>query len=154
MGSPNQKIIILLIVTVIINYYTPIPYIGISFPRNHYINRIYLALFSGFIIVLTDTIVHKEDLHDLQSKSFNFWLITLMGCIILTYYFISNQLFISQRDYLLTMKENHDMDVQITSTILKKNIFNKESEDYGKKVLANRNEELQSINKILGTNIQ
>ena len=72
--------------------------------------------------------------------------------IIVCYYFIVNQIFINEKDYLLTMKENHIMDLHIANALLKKNKLDSDAEKYSNKILVNRNDEIQNIDSIIKTN--
>ena len=147
MGSSSNKILVLLLLTIIINYYTPVPYIGFDFTkRNNVLNKLYLAIFSAFIIVLTEVLINQEEF---SNKILATWLLLLILGIIIFYYFIANQIFINEKDYLLTMKENHIMDLHITNSILKDNKLDSNGKKYGAKILANRTDEIKNIDQIL-----
>jgi hypothetical protein len=143
----NNKIIILLCATVLINYFTPIPYIGFDFTRRHnFLNRLYLSLFSGFIIVLTDVFINTGNF---TNVAFISWILFLTVGIITSYYFISNQILISETDYLLTMRENHLMDLHIAESISSHNIIKSDAKEYTTKIVSTRTNELENVNKIL-----
>jgi hypothetical protein len=146
MTSSTDKTFILLFLTILINYYTPIPYIGFDFSRRHNVlNRLYLSLFSAFIIVLTDIIINRSDF---STRTLGIWILLLILGIVVCYYFIANQIFIDEKEYLLTMKENHIMDLHITENILKHNKLDPDSKIYSSKIILNRNDELKNINEI------
>ena len=146
MSSSSDKILILLFVTVFINYYTPIPYIGFDFSRRHNVlNRLYLSVFSAFIIVLTDVLIHRGEF---SGNLLAIWILLLILGIVVCYYFIANQIFIDEKDYLLTMKENHLMDLHITETILKHDKLDPDGKKYSDKIISNRNDELNNISTI------
>lgn len=146
MNSSTHKILILLFFTVLINYYTPLPHIGFDFSRNYNIlNRLYLSFFSAFIIVLTDVLINQSQF---SRKTLTIWILLLMLGIALCYYFIANQIFIDEKDYLSTMKENHVMDLHITNTIFKDNKLDSEAKKYSNKIISNRNDELKNIDEI------
>jgi len=147
MSSSSDKILILLFLTILINYYTPIPYVGFDFSRRHNVlNRLYLSIFSAFIIVLTDLLIHQGEF---SGNLLAIWILLLILGIVVCYYFIANQIFISEKDYLLTMKENHMMDLHITNSILKENKLDTEGKIYSNKIIANRNDEMWDIDTIL-----
>jgi hypothetical protein len=95
--------------------------------------------------VLTDVIIHKDEF---SGNLLATWILLLMLGIVVCYYFIANQLFIDEKDYLLTMKENHIMDQHITNTILKDNKLNAEGKLYSNKIMLNRTDEMNDIDKI------
>jgi hypothetical protein len=143
----NNKIIILLCASVLINYFTPIPYIGFDFTRRHnFLNRLYLSLFSGFIIVLTDVFINTGNF---TNVAFISWILFLTVGIITSYYFISNQILISETDYLLTMRENHLMYLHIEESISSHNIIKSDAKEYTTKIVSTRTNELENVNKIL-----
>jgi len=150
MISSNQKIIVLLLLTIVINFYTPNPYIGFNFSGQHSIvNRLSIATFASLIIVLTDIYIHYDEF---TTQTLVIWTFILILFISIFYYGIEKQLFVSEREYLLTMKENHIMDLHITQSILNNKHVNEEGTEYGKKILSNREHELSTINKILEKN--
>jgi hypothetical protein len=147
MSSPINNILILLCVTTIINYNVPIPYIGFDFSTRHnFVNRLYLSLFSSFIIVLTDVLIHWNEF---TSREFATLIIIFLVAISVIYYLIANQIFIGEKEYLLTMKENHEMDLHITNSVLKHKSISPDAITYGKKIISNRNDELTNIDNLL-----
>lgn len=146
MSLSTDKTLILLLLTVLINYYTPIPYIGFDFSRRHNVlNRLYLSVFSAFIIVLTDILINMGEF---STNTLAIWILLLMLGIVVCYYFIANQIFINEKDYLLTMKENHIMDLHITESILRDNKLDEESKLYSNKIISKRNDEIKNIDAI------
>lgn len=146
MSSSSDKTLILLLLTVLINYYTPIPYIGFDFSRRHNVlNRLYLSVFSAFIIVLTDIFINRGEF---STNILAIWILLLTLGIVVCYYFIANQIFINEKDYLLTMKENHIMDLHITESILRDNKLDEDSKTYSSKIISNRNDEINNIDTI------
>lgn len=146
MTLSSYKALILLLLTVLINYYTPIPYIGFDFSRRHNVlNRLYLSVFSAFIIVLTDIFINAGEF---STNTLAIWILLLMLGIVVCYYFIANQIFINEKDYLLTMKENHIMDLHITESILRENRLDADSKTYSSKIISNRNNEINNIDTI------
>jgi hypothetical protein len=144
--SSSNKIVTLLFLTILINYNTPLPYIGFDFSRRHNIlNRLYLSIFSSFIIVLTDVLINYEEF---SKKLLATWILILLLGIVVCYYFIANQIFIDEKDYLLTMKENHIMDLHITNSILRDNKLDSDGDLYSKSIIENRNNELKKIDDI------
>ena len=147
MISQNNKILILLLISILINYYTPVPYLGFDYSRRHsIINRLYLSIFSALIIILTEVIISKDEL---TTKSLAIWILLLILGISVCYYFIANQIFIGEHEYLLTMLENHKMDVHITNSVLKNDKLDLEALEYSKKIIFARNEELKNIRELL-----
>lgn len=147
MSSSSDKIFILFFLTILINYYTPIPYIGFDFSRRHNVlNRLYLSIFSAFIIVLTDVLIHQKEF---SGRTLAIWILLLILGIVVCYYFIANQIFIDEKDYLLTMKENHMMDLHITNSILKDDKLDAQGKNYSNKIIANRNDEMREIDAIV-----
>jgi len=146
MTSSNNTILLLLL-TIIINYYTPTPYIGLDFSINHNaLNKLYLSIFSACIIVLTDVFLNKSNF---SKNKFIIWLFILIFGIAIFYYLIANQIFITEKDYLLTMRENHIMDLHITNSLIKEGKLHSESKNYGNKIILNRNNEIKDIDNII-----
>jgi len=147
MNSVNRKTIILLIITLIVHFYLPLPFIGFNFDRKrNYLNRIYLATFTSFIIVLIDIIINNNEF---TSTMFYIWLILLLLGISVFYYIISNQLFVSEDDYLLTMKENHEIDLHIIDAISKNQNLDEKGKIYTEHVKNNRIDELNHLDKLI-----
>lgn len=147
MNSVNRKTIILLIITLIVHFYLPLPFIGFNFDRKrNYLNRIYLATFTSFIIVLIDIIINNNEF---TTTIFYVWLILLILGISVFYYIISNQLFVSEDDYLLTMKENHEIDLHIIDAISKNQNLDEKGKIYTEHVKNNRIDELNHLDKLI-----
>ncbi len=147
MNSVNRKTIILLIITIIVHFYLPLPFIGFNFDRKrNYLNRIYLATFTSFIIVLIDIIINNNEF---TTTIFYVWLILLILGISVFYYIISNQLFVSEDDYLLTMKENHEIDLHIIDAISKNQNLDEKGKIYTEHVKNNRIDELNHLDKLI-----
>jgi len=147
MNSINRKTIILLIITIIVHFYLPLPFIGFNFDRKrNYLNRIYLAIFTSFIIVLIDIIINNNEF---TTTIFYVWLILLILGISVFYYIISNQLFVSEEDYLLTMKENHEIDLHIVEAISKHQNLDEKGKIYTEHVKNNRIDELNHLDKLI-----
>lgn len=147
MNSVNHKTIILLIITIIVHFYIPLPFIGFNFDKKRsHLNRIYLALFTSFIIVLTDVILDKEEF---TTKIFYSWIIMLILGISIFYYIISNQLFVSEEDYLLTMRENHEIDLHIAEAISKHEHLGEKGKIYTEHIKKNRIDELNHLNELI-----
>ena len=147
MNSINRKTIILLIITIIVHFYLPLPFIGFNFDRKrNYLNRIYLAIFTSFIIVLIDIIINNNEF---TTTIFYVWLILLILGISVFYYIISNQLFVSEEDYLLTMKENHEIDLHIVEAISKHKNLDEKGKIYTEHVKNNRIDELNHLDKLI-----
>lgn len=147
MNSVNHKTIILLIITIIVHFYLPLPFIGFNFDKKRsYLNRIYLATFTSFIIVLTDVILDKEEF---TTKIFYAWIIVLILGISIFYYIILNQFFVSEEDYLLTMRENHEIDLHIAEAISKHNSLGEKVKMYTEHIKKNRIDELKDLNELI-----
>jgi hypothetical protein len=147
MNSINRKTIILVIITIIVHFYLPLPFIGFNFDRKrNYLNRIYLAIFTSFIIVLIDIIINNNEF---TTTIFYVWLILLILGISVFYYIISNQLFVSEEDYLLTMKENHEIDLHIVEAISKHQNLDEKGKIYTEHVKNNRIDELNHLDKLI-----
>jgi len=147
MNSINRKTIILVIITIIVHFYLPLPFIGFNFDRKrNYLNRIYLAIFTSFIIVLIDIIINNNEF---TTTIFYVWLILLILGISVFYYIISNQLFVSEDDYLLTMKENHEIDLHIIDAISKNQNLDEKGKIYTEHVKNNRIDELNHLDKLI-----
>lgn len=147
MNSVNRKIIMLLIITLIVHYYLPLPFIGFNFnKKRNYLNRIYLATFTSFVIVLIDVIINKDEFN---TEIFYIWLILLILGISVFYYIIANQLFVSEEDYLLTMKENHEIDLHIVEAISTHQNLDEKGKIYTERVRKNRNDELKYLNELI-----
>ena len=147
MNSVNRKTIILLIITIIVHFYLPLPFIGFNFDKKRsYLNRIYLATFTSFVIVLIDLIINKDEF---TTEIFYIWLILLILGISVFYYIISNQLFVSEDDYLLTMKENHKIDLHIIDAISKNKNLNEKGKVYTEHIKKNRIDELKHVNELI-----
>ena len=147
MFSQNYKIFLLLILSILINFYTPIPFYGFEIiKKRNFINRLYMSLFTGFIIVLTDIILNKDELTMIE---FLVWLIFVSMGIIITYNLINNQIFVDEKEFLLTLKENHEMDIHMTNKLIKNQKLDKNGIDYANKIIKNRNEEIKYNENIL-----
>ena len=147
MITKNKKTIILLIVTILINFYTPLPFNGFEFrKRRNFINRIYLSTFAAFIIVLTDVVLNIDEF---DISIFIAWILFLASGIVISYYLIDNQIFVNEEEYLLTMKENHEIDLNMTNKIIQHKKLDDKGAEYTNIILKNRQDELQNINKIL-----
>jgi hypothetical protein len=147
MLSHNNKTIILLLITIFINYYTPLPFIGFEFTkRRNFINRLYMSVFIAFIVVLTDIILHKEEFSIIELF---IWLLFLTFGIVGSYYLINNQIFVDENDFLLTLKENHEMDIHMTDKIIKNKILDNTGIDYANFIIKNRTNELVYNNNVL-----
>jgi uncharacterized membrane protein YczE len=142
MLSRNNKTIFLLILTLFINFYRPSPFFNIDFFGNrkrNIVNRLYLSLFTGFIIVLTDVILCYDDF---TMKTLILWILFLVIGIITSYYMLNNQIFVNQDEFLLTLKENHEMDINITKQLVKKNKLDDLGLEYANSIINNRTNEL------------
>lgn len=158
MSISNFNIIALLLATVAINYYTPVPYIGFNFTKKYnIINKLYFAFFSAFIIILTDILLNSnfnffnnnKNNNEDDKKSFFIWIIILTSGIFIFYFLISKQLFIDQIDYLATMRENNIMDTYITNILINNKKIDNNANDYTLQLLKNREIELKHIDDIL-----
>lgn len=147
MNSINHKTISLLIITIIVHFFLPLPFIGFNFKKEkNYLNRIYLATFTSFVIVLVDVILNKNEF---TKEIFYIWLFILLLGISIFYYIISNQLFVSEEDYLLTMKENHEIDLHLTEVISKHQNLDEKGKIYTEYIKKNRIDELNHLNQII-----
>jgi hypothetical protein len=150
MITPNEKIIALLIFTTVINFYTPVPYLGFNFSGQHStVNRLSMATFAALVIGLTDIYIHFDDY---PTHTLVIWTFVFILFISILYYVIEKQIFVSEHEYLLTMKENHIMDLHITQSILNHENLDDHGKKYGSKILSNREHEISLIDNILKKN--
>lgn len=147
MFSNNTKVLLLLILSTAINYYTPNPNVGFDFSGQQYtINRLSMAFFSALVIGITDIYIHREEFTTENLIILTFLFILFIG---LTYYIIEAQLLTTEEEYLLTMKENHKMDLHISESILKKPDINSHGKKYSNNIISTRQEEITHIDKLL-----
>lgn len=147
MSSHNKDVIILFLVSSIINYYIPVPSIGFNLSKRYsFLNRLYLAIFSAFIITLTDLVLHRDDF---SKNAFLIWIMILTMGAVIFYYFIANQLFVDDMEYINTMKENHEIDLNISTHFINHPNITNDGKDLAKKIIDNRNDELHKIENVI-----
>lgn len=146
MISINKRIFILLIVTLLIHFYVPIPSTNFQLIKRYSINKFYLSTYTSFIIVLTDVILNSDEF---TNMSFLVWIFLLLLGISIIYYIIANQLFISEEQYILTMKENNEIDLNIVNAISKNTNLDEKGKTYTDKIKNNRLDEKKHLESLI-----
>jgi hypothetical protein len=131
----NKKIFILLITTIIVHFYVPTPYSEFNFTKKKNLNKLYIATFTAFLIVFTDVILNIDQF---SKDALTTWILMLILGITILYYIISKQLFISEEQYFLTMKENNEIDLNIIEAIIKNLDLDEKGRIYTEKIKNNR----------------
>ena len=131
----NKKIFILLITTIIVHFYVPTPYSEFNFTKKKNLNKLYIATFTAFLIVFTDVILNIDQF---SKDALTTWILMLILGITILYYIISKQLFISEEQYFLTMKENNEIDLNILEAIIKNLDLDEKGKIYTEKIKNNR----------------
>lgn len=150
MKSENARVLILLVVTIIVTYFTPMPLLGFNIKNVRYnTNKLYNVMYIAVIVTLTDIILNKEHF---TTNSFVIWLFILILFTIFIYYLIEEQKFIDNEQYLLAMIENHEVDIEMSEKILNNNEINSKTREIVLDIIKNRNNELNSINTLLASN--
>lgn len=131
----NKKIFILLITTIIVHFYVPLPYSEFNFTKKKNLNKLYIAIFTAFLIVFTDVILNIDEF---TKESLALWILLLTLGITILYYIIAKQLFISEEQYFLTMKENNEIDLNIIEAIIQNLNLDERGKIYTEKIKNNR----------------
>ena len=109
-------VIILLIVTFLVKYNTPIPLIGFNIQDNKFnINKVYMAVFISLIITLTHVLLNQEQF---TTNDLIIWILILGIAIIINYYLIKEQFFVDNNSYLISMIEQNKIDIKMSEKML------------------------------------
>lgn len=135
-------VLILVTITFLIKYNTPMPIVGFSIPHNEInINKIYMAVFISLIVTLTDILLNYEQF---MTNELIIWSIILTVVIIINYYLIKEQVFVDNNSYLMTMIDQSKIDIKMAEKMLAKQDNNK-TKELIETIIKNRQEGLNDL---------
>ena len=147
MSSENSHIITLLLVTALVTYYTPIPMADFDILNVKFnTNKIYMVLFTSLIITLTDVLLNRGHF---TTKNLIIWLVILIVGIIINFYLIQEQYFVTNASYLDTLLDNHKIDIAMGNKMLEHDKIDDDTKKVVNNIIKNRQDEVNDINNLL-----
>jgi hypothetical protein len=77
------------------------------------------------------------------------WLLVLTIGLIIFYWLITNQIYVSDNDYLKTVRENTDIKIMLSKKILLKENINHKTKELASFIIQNEENQLNKINEII-----
>jgi hypothetical protein len=134
MLSPEIAMLVMFIASVIIGYITMPIILGLNSPYIRYhSNKVMSSLLMGILMAMIELFMHGGML---SSSRFIIYFIILSSFVLLLYYCIKNQYFVSENDFLNGMIEHHAMGIAMANKYIEPYVG-----EYGQSIA-------QSINKL------
>lgn len=147
MSAENSHVITLLLVTLLVTYYTPMPMAGFDILNVKFnTNKIYMVIFTSLIITLTDVLLNRKYF---TTNNLIMWLFILIVGIIINFYLIQEQYFVTNVSYLDTMLGSHQIDIAMGNKMLEHDKIDDATKNVVKNIIKNRQDEITDINNIL-----
>ena len=147
MSAENSHVITLLLVTLLVTYYTPMPMAGFDILNVKFnTNKIYMVLFTSLIITLTDVLLNRGHF---TTKNLIIWLVILIVGIIINFYLIQGQYFVTNASYLDTLLGSHEIDIAMGNKMLEHDKIDDDTKKVVKNIIKNRQDEVHDINNLL-----
>lgn len=147
MSAENSHVITLLLVTLLVTYYTPVPMAGFKlFDNKIDINKIYMVIFTSLIITLTDVLLNRDHF---TTNNLIIWLVILVVAIIINFYLIKEQYFVTNKSYLDAMLDSHEIDIDMSTKLLDHKNIDDNTKNLIKNIIKNRQDELKDITNLL-----
>jgi len=147
MSAENSHVITLLLVTMLVTYYTPMPMAGFDILNIKFnTNKIYMVIFTSLIITLTDVLLNREHF---TTNDLMIWLVILIVGIIINFYLIKEQYFVTNKSYLDTMLGSHEIDIAMGNKMLEHENIDNDTKKIVINIIKNRQNEMNDINNIL-----
>ena len=147
MSSQNSHIITLLLVTLLVTYYTPMPMAGFDILNVKFnTNKIYMVIFTSLIITLTEVLLNRGHF---TTNNLIVWLVILIVGIIINFYLIQGQYFITNSSYLNTLLGSHEIDIAMGNKMLGHDKIDDDTKKVVNNIIKNRQDEVHDINNLL-----
>ena len=147
MKSNNFHVIVLLIVTILVTYFTPIPFLGLNiFDYEFHLNKLYNVLYIALIVTITDLILNIEHF---TTTNFVTWLFILIIFTVILYYFIKEQIFINKKSYFESLIHASELDIKMSEKMLVHNDLDEKTKQSIRKILYNKKNELNELNSLI-----
>ena len=113
---------------------------------NFNIYKLYDILVVAFSISLCGLLANHAKI---PYNQFIVWLLVLTIGLIIFYWLITNQVYVSDNDYLKTVRENTDINIMLSKKILEKKDIDSETKELANFIIKNQGNELNKINNLI-----
>jgi hypothetical protein len=145
----RSEIIIITIGSALVINLIKLPILYKDFSKfNFNIYKLYDILVVAFSISLCGLLANHAKI---PYDQFIVWLLVLTIGLIIFYWLITNQVYVSDTDYLKTIRENVDINITLSKKILLKENINHETKELANFIIQNQENELNKINEIINS---
>ena len=112
-------------------------------------NKIYDAIFFGSITGLIQIILDLSGLNNIEKV---FWILLYVSILLVSAYFIDNQVYIGEKQLLLKLRENVGESIRVSEIQLENKDLNTELRAFLEKQNADKIQSIKDINKFIANN--
>jgi hypothetical protein len=143
----RSEIIIITIGSALVINLIKLPILYKDFSKfNFNIFKLYDVLVVAFSISLCGLLLNHAKI---PYDQFIMWLLVLTIGLIIFYWLITNQVYVSDNDYLKTVRENSDINIMLSKKILLKENINHKTKELASLIIQNEENQLNKINEII-----